>query len=44
VFLEVFAEKEVVLLGEDGSREQVLEGKELSDVLQHLPSVEQVLT
>ena len=43
VLLEIFFEEEVVLFGEDGRWEQVLEGKILSDVLQHLPPVEQIL-
>lgn len=43
MFFEVFAKEEVVLLGEDGSCKQVLERKVLSDVLQDLPPVEQVL-
>jgi hypothetical protein len=40
VFLEVFAEEEVILLGKYGSGQQVLEGKVLSDILQDLPPVE----
>jgi hypothetical protein len=40
VLLEVLAKEEVVLLGEDGRGQQVLQRQVLSDVLQHLPPVE----
>jgi hypothetical protein len=43
MLFEILFEEEVVLFGEDGRWEQVLEGKILSDVLQHLPPVEQIL-
>ena len=40
MFLEILAEEEVVLLGEDGGGQQVLERQVLSDILQDLPPVE----